>query len=151
MMAIIMSDSPWGLSIIIKRLIFSGNSKTLATLRITIIVVLFTSLVYYLKSEIYYSCECSMELSNVAVSFQDAENLYISSPGSIAGGILCFILVHVCVLSNSNGELDDFVFLNFNDLCNRNCRFVTVVEVPVFISPSSMKGKNVSFRSYLSF
>lgn len=141
-----MSDSPWGLSIIIKRLIFSGNSKKLATLRITIIVVLFTSLVYYLKSEIYYSCECSMELSDVAVSFQDAENLYISSPGSIAGGILYSILVHVCVLSNSNGELDDFVFLNFIDLCNRNCRFVTVVEVPVFISPSSMKGKNVSYK-----
>lgn len=141
-----LSDSPCGLSIIIKRLIFSGNNKTLATLRIIIIVISFTSLVYYLKSEIYYSCDCSMELSNVAISFQDAENLYISSPGSISGGILYFILVHVCVFSNSNGELDDFVFLNFVSLCNRYCRFMTVLNVSVFMSPSSMQGKQVSYK-----
>lgn len=106
MMAIIVCLIPLAVLRLSLSVLFFGNSKTLATLLILIIVMLFTSLVYYLKSVIYYSCDCSIELSNFAVSFQDAENLYASSPGSIAEGILYyFILVYLCVLSNSNGAL----------------------------------------------
>lgn len=141
-----MSDSPYSPSIICKRVIFSGNSKYFATLRIIIILMLLTGLVYKLKSEIYDWCDCSIEVFNDIGSFQDAENLYKSSSVAITLGVIYFIFVHVCVFLNSNGNLDDFVFINLISLGNCSRTFVTTLEVSVFISPPSTKGNPVPYK-----
>lgn len=92
-----MSDSPYSPSIIGKRLIFLENNKYLATLRILVIAKLLTSLVYYLKSEIYHSCNCSLKLPNDDKSSPDVENFYKIFSSEFALGVIHFIIVTSCV------------------------------------------------------
>lgn len=70
-----MSDSPYNPSI---------------SVSVIMVLILLISLGYYPKSEIYYWCVCSIEVSNDIGSFQDAENLH-RSPGAIFWGIMHFV------------------------------------------------------------
>lgn len=103
------SESPYSPSVFCKRILFSGNNKYLATLRVILMVIGLTTLVYYIKSEVHDHCNCSLKSSNDNQSFQHAENIYISSPELVVWGALHFVLVNICVLVNSDGSLDDFI------------------------------------------
>lgn len=127
-----MSDSPYCLSNCCKCLFFSGNNKYIATLRILICVILLTTLVYYLKSEIYNVCNCSLEINIYETIFFDAENLYINSPLAIILGVIHFILVNVCVIFNSDGKFDDFDLIDLTKL-SRGSFFMKTVSVSEFL------------------
>lgn len=126
-----MSDSPYSPSIIGKRLIFLENKKYLATLRILVIAILLTSLVYYFKSEIYYSCNCSLKLPNDDKSSPDVENFYKIFSSEFALGVIHLIIVTSCVFFNSNGGFDDFILLDFTNFWKQyffyeNCTCICV-------------------------
>lgn len=123
-----MSDSPYSPSIIGKRLIFLENNKYLATMRILVIAILLTSLVYYLKSETYYSCNCSLKLPNDDKSSPDVENFYKVCSSEFALGVIHFIIVNFCVLFKSNGDFYDFILL---DLTNLRKKYFFMRTVPV--------------------
>lgn len=72
------SDSPYGGSVVFKKLIFSGNNKYFALLRIIILILLITLLVYYMKLESYEYCNCSFEIWTDFNVFPHAENFYES-------------------------------------------------------------------------
>lgn len=108
------SDSPSGCSIIFKRVIFSRNNKYFALIRIIIMILTLILLVFLLKSEIYKSCNCSLELwTNFDWNiFPHAEDFYRDNIFSIIVCLVHFILVHLCVFANSSGHLDDFILFN---------------------------------------
>lgn len=87
-----MSDSLYSPSIIGKRLTFLENNKYLARLRI--LVILLTSFVYYLKSDIYYSCNCSLKLPNDDKSSPNVENFYKICSSEFAFGVIHFMLLY---------------------------------------------------------
>lgn len=133
-----MSDSPYSPSIIGKRLIFLENNKYLATLLNLVIAKLLTSLVYYLKSEIYHSCNCSLKLPNDDKSSPDVENFYKIFSSEFALGVIHFIIVTSCVFFNSNGGFDDFILLDFKNLWKQYF-FMTTVPVSVFLPRACFK------------
>lgn len=137
-----MSDSPYSPSIICKRLIFLENNKYLATMRILVIAILLTSLVYYLKSETYYSCNCSLKLPNDDNSSPDVENFYKICSSEFALGVIHFIIVTSCVFFNSNGGFDDFILLDFTNLWKQYF-FMRTVPVSVFLPRACSKEKKV--------
>ena len=109
------SDSPYGGSVVFKKLIFSGNNKYFALLRIIILILLITLLVYYLKLESYKYCHCSFEIWTDFNVFPHAENFYESQiyyEFFLFLGGLHFLIVHWCIIANSGGSLDDFILLN---------------------------------------
>lgn len=141
-----MSDSPYSPSIICKRLIFLENNKYLATLRILVIAILLTSLVYYLKSEIYYSCNCSLKLPNDDNSSLDVENFYKIFSSEFALGVIHFIIVNMCVLLNSNGDFDDFILLDITNILNKYFFFRTVPVSKFLLRDCSKEKKVMSFK-----
>lgn len=56
------TDSPYGGSVIFRKLIFSGNNKYFAIARIIVLIIVLNILVYILKDKVYASCSCSLEL-----------------------------------------------------------------------------------------
>lgn len=127
------SESPYSPSVFCKRILFSGNNKYLATLRVILMVIGLTTLVYYIKSEVHDHCNCSLKSSNDNQSFQHAENIYISSPELVVWGALHFVLVNMCVLVNSDGSLDDFIIFDLTNICN-NGTLLKNVNVSLFLS-----------------
>lgn len=115
------SDSPYSPSMICKQLFFSGDNKYFAIGRIIFLVALCTFFVYYLKSEMYLFCNCSIELWNF---FPHAENLY--DVKSTFFGVIHFLLINICVFVNSKGNLDDFIILGLYNLSFNNFFFKTV-------------------------
>lgn len=128
-----MSESPYGPSVFCTRILFAGNNKYLATLRIILIVSVLTFVVYAIKSKLYNHCNCSLRSSNDNESFQHAENVLINNCGYIFLGVLQFIFINICVLVNSNGILDDFLILDFTNICNHGM-FLKTVKVSEFLS-----------------
>nr|XP_022287176.1 uncharacterized protein LOC111099942 [Crassostrea virginica] len=109
------SDSPYGGLVVFKKLIFSGDNKYFALLRIIILILLITLLVYYMKSESYKYCNCSFEIWSDINVFRHAENVYESQilyEFFLFLGGLHFLIVHWCIIANSRGSLDDFILLN---------------------------------------
>lgn len=96
-------------------------------------VISLTTLVYYIKSKVHDHCNCSLKSSNDDQSFQNAENIYISSPELVVWGALHFVLVNICVLVNSDGSLNDFIIFDFTNICN-NGTLLKTVNVSIFIS-----------------
>lgn len=127
-----MSESPYGPSVFCTRILFAGNNKYLATLRIILIVSVLTCVVYAIKSTLYNYCNCSLRSSNDNESFQHAENV-LTNWGYIVLGVLHFIFINICVLVNSNGILDDFLILDFTNICNHGM-FLKTVKVSEFLS-----------------
>lgn len=138
-----MSESPYSPSVLCKRILFAGNNKYLATMRIIFFVTVLTCVIYFIKSCVYDHCNCSLKSSNDNQSFQHAENIYINDPACIECiilGVGQFLIVNLCVLLNSNGVLDDFIVCDFTNLVN--CRmFLKTVEVSMFLSQDE-KQKN---------
>lgn len=128
-----MSESPYSPSVFCKRILFAGNNKYLATLRIILFVTVLTTVIYLLKSEVHDDCNCSLKSSNDDQFFQHAENIYINKPGYIFSGILQFIFINICVLVNSNGILDDFIILDLTNICKKGM-FLKTVKVSEFLS-----------------
>ncbi|XP_052716615.1 uncharacterized protein LOC128189161 [Crassostrea angulata] len=128
-----MSESPYGPSVFCKRILFAGNNKYLATLRVILIVTVLTTLVYYIKSEVFYICKCVLKSSNDNQSFRRAENIYINSPELVFWGAVHFVIINVCVLMNSDGILDDFVIFDISNICNHGTILKTV-KVSAFLT-----------------
>lgn len=123
-----MSDSPYCVSKCFKRLFFSGNNKYIATLRILFCVLLLITLVYYLKSESYDLCNCSLEIDIYETIFFDAENftIYNNPPVAIALGVIHFMIVNICVILNSDGKFDDFDLIDLTKLWRKSFPMKTV-------------------------
>lgn len=121
-----MSESPYGPSVFCKRILFAGNNKYLATLRVILIVTVLTTLVYYIKSEVHDLCKCLLKSSNDNQSFMHAENIYINSPELVFWGAVHFVIINVCVLVNSDGILDDFVIFDISNIFNHGTILKTV-------------------------
>lgn len=128
-----MSESPYSPSVFCKRMLFSGNSKHLAALRIIFLVIVLTSVIYKVKSEFHDCCNYALKSSNDNQSFQHAETIYIKYPEYLAWGIIHFVLVNICVLLNANGDLDDYIFFDLTNICNHGTVLKTV-SVSVFSS-----------------
>lgn len=128
-----MSESPYGPSVFCKRILFAGNNKYLATLRVILIVTVLTTLVYYIKSEVFNICKCVLKSSNDNQSFRRAENIYINSPELVFWGAVHFVIINVCVLVNSHGILDDFLIFDISNIFNHGTILKTV-RVSVFLS-----------------
>lgn len=128
-----MSESPYSPSVFCKRILFAGNNKYLATMRIILLITVLTTVIYLIKSEVHDYCNCSLKSSNDDQSFQHAEKIYINNPGYLFSGILQFILINICVLVNSNGILDDFIILDFTNICKKGM-FLKTVKVSEFLS-----------------
>ena len=108
------TDSPYGGSVIFRKLIFSGNNKYFAIARIIVLIIVLIILVYILKDKVYASCSCSLELWsdfdwNI---FPHAENFYQDKLYAPLLGLLHLIFVHICVLGNSSGNLDDYILFD---------------------------------------
>ncbi|XP_061162825.1 uncharacterized protein LOC133172038 [Saccostrea echinata] len=113
------SDSPYSPARFLLRLIYTGSNKYFAALRIIILVMVLTSLVYLAKSEVYSKCDCSLKSSNDEGKFQHAENYYMTTVNRffVAWGVLNFALVNACVLMNSGGIFDDFLIIDLSNIC----------------------------------
>lgn len=135
-----MSESPYSPSVACKRILFAGNNKYVATLRIIIFVTVLTSVIYKIKSYVYDDCNCLLKSSNDNQSFQHAENIYSNCKVCIALGIFHFLVVNICVLLNSNGTLDDFIFFDFTNFINCGM-FLKTVEVSIFLSEDEKQRK----------
>lgn len=133
-----MLESPYGPSVFCKRILFAGNNKYLATLRVILIVTFLTTFVYYLKSEGHDICNCLLKSSNDNQSFMRAENIYINSPELVFWGAVHFVIINVCVLVNSDGILDDFVIFDISNIFNHGTILKTV-KVSVFLSVNDEK------------
>lgn len=131
-----MSESPYSPSVLCKRILFAGNNKYLATLRIILFVIVLTSVIYGIKEYVYDNCHCSLRSSNDDESFKHAENIYVNYPGYFCWGVFHFIVVNICVLFNANGDLDDFIILDFTKTCCCfNCGMcLKTVQVSAFFS-----------------
>lgn len=128
-----MSESPYSPSVLCKRILFAGNNEYLATLRIISFVTVLTTVVYLIKSEVYDSCNCLLKSSNDDQSFQHAENIYINHTAFVFWGSLHFLQVNLCVLFNSDGDLDDFIILHLTNICNCGM-FLKTVPVSTFLT-----------------
>lgn len=135
-----MSESPYSPSVLCKRILFAGNNKYLATLRIIIFVTVLTSVIYRIKEYVYDNCNCILKTSNDNESFQHAENIYSNCLECVLVGILHFLVINICVLLNSNGVLDDFIICDFTNLVNGRM-FLKTMEVAIFLSKNE-KQKN---------
>lgn len=133
-----MSETPYGPSVFCKRILFAGNNKYLATLRVILIVTFLTTVVYYLKSEGHDICNCLLKSSNDNQSFMRAENIYINSPELVFWGAVHFVIINVCVLVNSDCILDDFVIFDISNIFNHGTILKTV-KVSVFLSVNDEK------------
>ena len=130
------SESPYGPSVILTRILFSGNSKHIAILRITLLLILLSCGGYLVKECFYNSCQCSLKSSNRNTSFLDAEHFYVSRKEgpiiwAILGG-LHFIIIIRSILSNSHGRLDEFVIFDFFNILKCDF-FLKTVKVSIFI------------------
>lgn len=92
-----MSESPYSQSVACKQILFAGNNKYLATLHIVIFVIVLTSVIYAIKSEVHDDCNCLLKSLNDNQSFQHAKNIYINCPVCIALGVLHFLVVNICL------------------------------------------------------
>lgn len=128
-----MSESPYSPSVFCKRILFSGNNKYMAALRIILLLIALTTGIYYIKSDVHDRCNCSLKSSNDEKSFQHAENIYINYPRYIVWGAFQFLLVNICVLVNANGDLDDFLIFDITNARNFGTVLKTV-QVSVFLS-----------------
>ncbi|XP_048754952.2 uncharacterized protein LOC125665958 isoform X1 [Ostrea edulis] len=128
-----MSDSPYSPARFCRCLIFSGNNKYYAAIRIIILITIVTSLVYLLKSYVYELCNCSLKSSNKEQDFQHAENYYITLKNNalLVWGVVNFFLLNVALLLNSDGVLDAFLIFDFTGLCNGDF-FLRLIPVTVF-------------------
>ncbi|XP_056007165.1 uncharacterized protein LOC125665935 isoform X2 [Ostrea edulis] len=127
-----MSDSPYSLVRFCRCLIFTGNNKYYAAMRIILLITSVTSFVYLLKSQVYELCNCSLKSSNKEQDFQHAENYYTTF--GIIWGIFNFLLLNVASLLNSDGILDDFVIVDFTLFCSCNYDFIIrLIPVAVFL------------------
>lgn len=138
----IVSDSPYSPSII-----FLEDNKYFATLHILVIAIFLTTLVYYLKSETYNSSNCSLKLPNDNKGSPDVENFYSNSPSEFALSKIHFMIVTCCVFFKSGGGFDDFILLDFMNVCE-HFFFMRTVPVSVFLprALSKEKKKIMSFK-----
>ncbi|XP_056006924.1 uncharacterized protein LOC130050711 [Ostrea edulis] len=128
------SDSPYSPVRFCRCLIFTGNNKYYAAIRIIIIITIVTSLVYLLKSHVYELCNCSLKSSNKELNFQHAENYYTTLTNSVflVWGIFNFLLLNLASLLNSDGILDDFLIVDFTGLHNYDF-ILKLIPVAVFL------------------
>ncbi|XP_062587164.1 uncharacterized protein LOC134248801 [Saccostrea cucullata] len=128
------SDSPYSPARFLLRLIYTGSNKYFAALRIIILIMVLTSLVYLAKSEVFSKCDCSLKSSNDEGPFQHAENFYMTTKNSlkVAWGVLNFALVNLCVLINSGGILDDFLIIDLSNI-RTDGNIFRLIPVVVFL------------------
>nr|XP_022314458.1 uncharacterized protein LOC111118998 [Crassostrea virginica] len=103
------SESPYGPSVILTRILFSGNSKNIAILRITLLLILLSCGGYLVKECVYNSCQCSLKSSNRNTSFLDAEHFYESRKGDSKSEIKKYRTVkfRFCCIKNVNELAED--------------------------------------------
>ncbi|XP_048754941.2 uncharacterized protein LOC125665950 isoform X2 [Ostrea edulis] len=129
-----MSDSPYSPARFCRCLIFTGNNKYYAAMRIIILITIVTSGVYLLKSYVYEQCNCSLKSTNIEQDFQHAENYYttLTNNALLVWGVVNFFLLNVALLLNSDGILDDFLIVDFTGLRNGDF-FLKLIPVAVFL------------------
>ncbi|XP_056007168.1 uncharacterized protein LOC125667798 [Ostrea edulis] len=129
-----MSDSPYSPARFCRCLIFTGNNKYYAAIRIILLITIVTSFVYLLKSQVYEQCNCSMKSSNIEQDFQHAENYYTTLTNIVllVWGVVNFFLLNVALLLNSDGVFDAFLIFDITGLCNGDF-FLRLIPVAVFL------------------